>query len=93
MNDDRIISAKEAAELLGVGVGRVQRYAKDGVIPHMKYPDVLRFSLAELTALRESVTIRPRGIKPKKPKQKSDFEKACEQAKRDLAINHGIYIK
>ena len=93
MSDDRIISAKEAAELLGVGIGRVQRYAKDGVIPHIKYPDVLRFSLAELTAWRESVTIRPRCIKPKKPKQKTDYEKLCEQARIDLAVNHGIFIK
>ncbi|KIU46994.1 hypothetical protein QV12_20480 [Pseudomonas putida] len=43
-----LIDAKELAERLGLTVRHVQRLASSGQLPHYRFGDLMRFSLADV---------------------------------------------
>jgi excisionase family DNA binding protein len=40
---DKLIDAKQAAEILGITSETIYKYAKAGIVPSLKFGDVLRF--------------------------------------------------
>lgn len=83
---DKLISKKEAAEMLGVSVDTIDRLVMAGEIPMYRVSSVVRFWESEVVAYVLRHQVRPSAPPPRRARQRKGTEPVAHYEMHQIVV-------